>query len=173
MKIKKYQYSGIKFDYYSGRSTLDIAFDYSVCPQTIGIILKKSGIELRTKGFGKGNNKGTKRIAWIYHSLWFDYNRRSKQKNMDFTLTKSEFETLIISNCYYCNQEPSKRNLRNYKNVLVNGIDRKDNLKGYTLDNCVPCCSNCNTIKMCLSEDQFIEKIKQIIKIYEFRNRKL
>ena len=43
------------------------------------------------------------------------------------------------------------------------GIDRKDNNKGYTNDNCVPCCGFCNKMKMDHSIDEFYS---QIIRIY-------
>jgi 5-methylcytosine-specific restriction endonuclease McrA len=36
---------------------------------------------------------------------------------------------------------------RTYFTFLYSGIDRKDNEKGYTEENCVPCCKRCNGIK--------------------------
>jgi 5-methylcytosine-specific restriction endonuclease McrA len=36
-----------------------------------------------------------------------------------------------------------------------NGIDRKNNSLEYTLENCVPCCRQCNFAKQGLSEIEF------------------
>ena len=53
--------------------------------------------------------------------------------------------------CYYCGNK-------------VNGIglDRIDNRVGYTIKNVVSCCRDCNTMKMILSQREFIEKIIKI-----------
>ena len=76
-------------------------------------------------------------------------------------------EDLIYKNCFYCNEEPKdhpSENRYKYGKGLYkrNGIDRLDNTRGYTIDNCVPCCTRCNTIKLDASYDEFIAKIKQI-----------
>lgn len=46
----------------------------------------------------------------------------------------------------------------------MNGIDRVDNNKGYTLNNCVPCCKTCNQAKHRLSQEYFIEWVEKIYK---------
>lgn len=43
-----------------------------------------------------------------------------------------------------------------------NGIDRVDSSKGYTLDNCVPCCSKCNYAKHEMSVEEFKEYITNV-----------
>jgi len=47
-----------------------------------------------------------------------------------------------------------------------NGIDRIDNTKDYTLDNCVPCCKNCNYAKRTLTQHDFYKLIQSI---YNYR----
>ena len=49
----------------------------------------------------------------------------------------------------------------------VNGIDRIDSSKGYSLDNCVPCCPLCNRLKSDLDKNMFLEHIS---KIHNFQN---
>jgi hypothetical protein len=39
---------------------------------------------------------------------------------------------------------------------VANGIDRVDNTKGYSVDNCVPCCRRCNVAKADMTPDQFL-----------------
>jgi hypothetical protein len=43
-------------------------------------------------------------------------------------------------------------------------VDRKDSSKGYTLNNSVPACKHCNTIKMDYSYEKFLNKIATISK---------
>ena len=57
-----------------------------------------------------------------------------------------------------------KRKTASYKNEYeeINGIDRIDSSKEYSLDNCVPCCEMCNKMKNTYTQDVFFEKITQI-----------
>jgi hypothetical protein len=67
----------------------------------------------------------------------------------------NEFEELVKQRCYYCNY---------IKQSEANGIDRVDNSKGYTKENCVSCCEVCNRIKHVYDKDFFIDKCKIISK---------
>jgi 5-methylcytosine-specific restriction endonuclease McrA len=66
----------------------------------------------------------------------------TKQRVKENSLSESEFNSIIIQPCAYCNGE-------NWTNetVHINGIDRVMNEYGYHLWNCVPCCNSCNTFK--------------------------
>jgi hypothetical protein len=44
----------------------------------------------------------------------------------------------------------------------VNGIDRLESSKNYTIDNCVPCCTHCNIMKGCYDPITFIERCRKI-----------
>jgi hypothetical protein len=72
-----------------------------------------------------------------------------------WSLTDADAERLIFSKCTYASlggcgskQQRTKasRETRGLF-VLRNGIDRIDSQRGYTLDNCVPCCHIHNTLK--------------------------
>lgn len=92
-------------------------------------------------------------------------NTKGRIKN---ELNLKDFENLISQNCYYCDKEPSLiKHMTNNRIVkrgelFANGIDRLDSNKHYNLDNCVPCCKQCNSMKMNYSKDEFLEKIKKI-----------
>lgn len=88
---------------------------------------------------------------------YYKYHHGAIERKLEFTLTKEDFESIIINNCYYCKSKPTK----------YSGIDRFDNNEGYTLENCVPCCTTCNFLKHTLSYDDFI---LQINKIYNHLN---
>ena len=83
-----------------------------------------------------------------------------------------EFKDLINKPCAYCGSNPTSDtyingNKFNKTNALVyvNGIDRIDSTKGYSVNNCVPCCTMCNKMKL----DYSLEDFKtQISKIYHY-----
>lgn len=75
---------------------------------------------------------------------------RKKRVPVRFALTFEEFFKLLRKNCFYCESAPSnKKRHRSYpgKIFYYSGLDRKDNKKGYTSSNVVPCCQRCNKIK--------------------------
>ena len=72
-----------------------------------------------------------------------------------------EFKILTKENCHYCGAEPSaagKRTTGNRtSNYTYNGLDRKDNKKGYEKDNVVPCCGICNHAKHTMNYEDFLK----------------
>tara|TARA_R110002124_G_scaffold281430_1_gene455683 strand:+ start:29398 stop:29991 length:594 start_codon:yes stop_codon:yes gene_type:complete len=110
--------------------------------------------------------KGQSSINIIYRQ----YMTQSKNRGYDFKLSKEEFTNIINKNCYYCNSKPSNllKNQNNTGDYIYNGIDRKDNNKGYVLNNCVPSCYNCNR---CKSDMTFNDFIKWIEKVYNNFNK--
>ena len=92
------------------------------------------------------------------------YRSGARQRDIEWNLSEKEFKSLIKQNCYYCNEEPSRHQSVSYRDdyELVNGIDRIDSNKGYSIDNCVPCCNTCNLMKNTLPKSVFFEKISQI-----------
>lgn len=116
-----------------------------------------------------------------YNKLEDTCKRGAKSRNIPYELVTEEFRSLIIQNCHWCGEEPRPRNplykkdgTRNKSNitisidwanqqwVYVNGIDRIDNNSGYTIDNCVPCCPDCNQMKSNRQLDDFLNRIEMI-----------
>lgn len=94
------------------------------------------------------------------------------KRNFEFNLTDEEFDKLIFSNCYYCGEPPkeyqSDKKFNKTDTIFKrNGIDRLNSKLGYFLDNCVPCCATCNTMKMSLGEKEFITHINKISNFFE------
>lgn len=92
------------------------------------------------------------------------YKETSKKRGLSFELSLDEFRALTSSNCFYCGALPDKlySHKRSYGAYAYNGIDRVDNDKGYTLDNCVPCCRICNFMKHSQTQEAFLSKVKEI-----------
>jgi hypothetical protein len=97
----------------------------------------------------------TKRI--LHPDIWVDtkcssyisYKRRAEKKSLEFLLTTKDFEELNNKICEYCGKENSSTH--------KNGIDRKNNKIGYTTENCVACCGECNFMKGELDDIDFIQ----------------
>lgn len=93
------------------------------------------------------------------------YKKVAKENKRCFELSKDEFIMITQKNCFYCGVEPLniRKTLETYGGFIYNGIDRKDNNKGYTLDNCVPCCKVCNYAKRDLTVEEFYSWIDRVL----------
>ena len=101
-----------------------------------------------------------------FNHIYRIYQQSATIKNLSFSLTKEQFRKIISRNCYYCNKIPSNRmdsKKQKYNGDLIySGIDRKDNNKGYHIDNCLPCCKRCNFLKKDTSYIKFLQTINDI-----------
>jgi hypothetical protein len=100
-----------------------------------------------------------------FFGLYNNLCANAKKKNFSVTFTFDEF--LLFTNtkkCYYCENKIEWTKYRKSQGSQRYNLDRKDNSKGYTLDNCVVCCKRCNYVKKTLGHDEFIEMCKRIAK---------
>lgn len=86
------------------------------------------------------------------------YKWGAKDRNHSFCLSDEDALSLMESDCHYCGGAPSNINKGRCtdKHFVYNGIDRKDNDMGYTKDNVVSCCKNCNRAKRTMGYDEFL-----------------
>ncbi|NJO48280.1 MAG: hypothetical protein HC840_01030 [Leptolyngbyaceae cyanobacterium RM2_2_4] len=115
--------------------------------------------------------------------LYSTYKRNARNRNLKFSLSIEEFSLLTHDNCHYCGSEPrpynkyltkdgqQKRKGKKYKDstiklaeIMVNGIDRKDNGRGYEISNCLTCCVICNRAKNNMTYEEFIKWIDGVKK---------
>lgn len=80
------------------------------------------------------------------------YKIGAKKRGYNFLLSHERFEGLIKLPCFYCGKQPGN----------LNGVDRKDNSMGYTLENSVSCCKECNRMKGELTIEIFFNQAKNI-----------
>ena len=98
--------------------------------------------------------------------LWFsNYKSSAKIRSLEFSLAMEEFRLLVDAPCKYCGGGPKPH--KGYGRLktdpyLCNGLDRVDNTKGYTVLNCVPCCTICNLMKRGMSAENFIAHVESI-----------
>lgn len=129
--------------------------------RSCGCLLKENYIKLKTISVNK--NKKTPGEA-AFNEVLNSYKQRAKRKNYNWDLSLDEFKKIINRDCYYCGITPSQEWKTANGSIFYNGIDRKDNSKGYTLENSVPCCKICNYAKRNLSEIEFLSWIERLIK---------
>ena len=122
--------------------------------KSCGCLRLEKFLERNKKGYGESSFK----------EFFGRYKESSKQRGLSLELSLDEFRVLTSSNCYYCGCPPSSSfgRAKSYGNYICNGVDRIDNTKGYTLDNCVPCCKDCNYMKYTHTQEEFLSKIKEI-----------
>ena len=71
---------------------------------------------------------------------WWNLRGQSKYRELECTIDFEQYVKIIgDGTCFYCK--------RRIPETLGHQLDRKDNAKGYTPDNVVPCCFDCNRIK--------------------------
>lgn len=116
--------------------------------------LRKEG--LNKKSFGEAS----------FNSKYGQYKYSAAARKFEFKLSKDEFKSIVLKPCHYCGEEFSTTHHASscHGSFSSNGIDRIDSSKGYVLDNCVPCCSTCNTMKMDMRYDEFISHMLKILK---------
>ena len=85
------------------------------------------------------------------------YKCRVGKRGFEFLLTLEKFTEIISKFCIYCGENEKPR-----------GIDRVDNLLGYTIENSVPSCNSCNMMKKIMTKEEFLSHIE---KIYLHNNR--
>ena len=92
--------------------------------------------------------------------------QNAKYNKKEFDLSYEEFLDITSQNCFYCGKKPLQKwsNKSGSSIYVYNGIDRRDNSKGYNKNNIVPCCSDCNYFKSNIDYNKFLNLVKRIYK---------
>lgn len=94
------------------------------------------------------------------------YRCSAYQRQLEFEISKTEYEKCCAQSCYYCFKPSS------FDTPM--GIDRRMNHLGYMKDNIVACCYRCNRMKHVMDEDTFRAQCKLIAdSTCEKRKRKI
>ena len=80
-----------------------------------------------------------------------NYRNGAKKRGLIWDLPDWLFRSLFNRSCFYCGLFPSR------------GIDRRDNSKGYTRENSVPCCAQCNYAKRDQTELEFLQWLRRLV----------
>jgi hypothetical protein len=98
--------------------------------------------------------RSQERIRWMTNKekRYSYYKYEAKKDHREFSLTFDEFCRFWSKPCWYCN-----------KKISSIGLDRIDNNIGYRIDNVVPCCRDCNTVKNKFTTHQLAQITSNII----------
>lgn len=96
--------------------------------------------------------------------LYSNYKSRARRFDRVFNISIEDFKRLIGQKCRYCGDEPHMVCYSRSKKTeyVYNSLDRIDSLKGYEINNVVPCCGICNSMKMDMTTESFLEHIRKI-----------
>jgi 5-methylcytosine-specific restriction endonuclease McrA len=104
------------------------------------------------------------------HNYFCSYRHSAEVRKLSFEITFEQFYEITGENCTYCGEHPETRNKKfNFKHngaARSSSIDRIDSSLGYTLNNVVPACSQCNHAKNTMSQEEFKEHTGKLIKNY-------
>jgi hypothetical protein len=147
------------------------------CECTCGNFLVTRGTRLKSGGvkscgclrwevskYGE-HHKLTRKEGTAFRALLAQYKENARNRDICWELTEEQFRKLTSSPCYYTGTKPemAKRTRSLSEDVyLYNGIDRVDNAQGYTIENCVSCCFDINSMKSTFSKDHFIELCSKV-----------
>jgi hypothetical protein len=103
------------------------------------------------------------------NSLFLNYKTGARIRGFSWELSKAEFCALTMQVCHYCGAAPTrthKSGPRSHGACLYNGVDRKNSDKGYTRDNVVPACWECNRAKGATPYLHFLEWVQRLANRY-------
>lgn len=131
---------------------------------------KSCGCLLKETSYYKGKNRALPQGIAARNSIYNQYRTNANKKHREFNLSMEEFIKLIDGNCFYCGSPPNQ--IRSATTIstgkyIFNGIDRIDDSKGYTIENCVSCCRDCNVSKGMKTTDEFFD---WIVNVYNYNN---
>ena len=107
------------------------------------------------------------------HAIFCQYRWNANKRGIPFELSEERFIRLTIQPCQYCGDPPANPSYCGGNSTpqtferslyIYNGIDRVDNGRGYILDNCVPCCKQCNRAKTSMTVDEFLTWVARVHK---------
>lgn len=113
----------------------------------------------------------TNKIAWGeagFNLLYATYRCGAEHRDIEFSISKEDFKIVTGGLCTYCGSQPYQKIGRESSGYYVyNGVDRQDNLKGYTKENCVPSCGECNLMKGKKTVEGFIAACRAVVNHFQ------
>jgi hypothetical protein len=137
--------------------------------QTLQQIAKRLGVS-RQYIFKRIGKTGRVKVPCSSRNAIYDqYRYGAKTRNLVWRISENLFDTLTQGRCHYCGCLPANQ----YRAAggardpfIYNGIDRKDNRKGYVPTNSVSCCKQCNMAKRDLPYKDFVLWLDRIKKFW-------
>jgi hypothetical protein len=100
-----------------------------------------------------------------FRGLFAGYKRNASKRGLAFDLSESQFRGLTKQPCAYCGLPPTRQYLEGPNTngaYTCNGVDRLVNDEGYTVENSLPCCVDCNWAKGSLPAERWLAMLNRI-----------
>lgn len=119
-----------------------------------------------------------------FRKLYISCKNSALVRGHSFELTASQHREIINNPCFHCGELPQRFNPYSVDKkrgsavsqirfdqawIVKNGVDRLDNTKGYTEDNCVAACQVCNYSRQDLTVADFLQHCRKIVAYSERR----
>jgi len=127
----------------------------------------KNELKIRAKIYYNTHQEKIKNSYYSPAGIYSSLKSRAKQRKLIFSIEKMGFIQWYNSQeqkCYYCNRTIEEVNKNKFGRSNELSIDRKNNNKGYELDNIVLACLRCNYIKSDYFTEEEMLQIGSIIK---------
>lgn len=116
-----------------------------------GLVYLEGSVETRRQNGRKSTNKAIRTTGRFTRAKGL-----AKQKEVTWNIGKEDYIALLKNSCFYCGLE---------NNVETGiGLDRLDTTLGYSLENCVNCCWECNVVRSNLFTIKQMKIIGQVIR---------
>lgn len=114
----------------------------------------------------KENNKDKIKESWqrcskTPENRYKAYKKGAMNRKIEFLLTFEQFMTFWQKPCFYGDCK-----------IETVGLDRIDSTKGYTIENCQPCCSRHNRMKSDMSKEEFLDACLKVVNKLSVKNNK-
>lgn len=99
-----------------------------------------------------------------FNLLYASYRCSAETRGISFNLTKEQVQEFTKQVCFYCGAQPKTEYAPDLPNggYIYNGVDRKNSLLGYDVENCVSCCKVCNWMKNKFTVEEFLSQCSAI-----------
>jgi hypothetical protein len=116
-----------------------------------------------TKSCGCKRGRPLKYGQGARNSILSRYKKNARTAKREWSLTEELFDCLTLGDCHYCGQAPTNvhSTYTSFGEFHYNGIDRKDSDLGYTPDNVVSCCKECQKAKSNTPYLQFVNFLRR------------
>jgi hypothetical protein len=118
-----------------------------------------------------GHNRAATRELAIKRATYGKTLKSASWRQIAFSLTLNEYWDIVRRPCHYCGRSgvavsrdgPDRKGGRlSNEAIRHNGLDRIDSGGGYTTDNVVSCCKDCNFAKNGMTTDEFRQWIRMV-----------
>jgi hypothetical protein len=117
----------------------------------------------RSQSCGCGKLQNARKYDREETTWRFLYAGHTRRKDKHGCLPFDEWKAQVQRPCHYCGDEPPERHPRPSGDpVRAHGVDRIDSTRGYSADNVVTCCEQCNKAKNAWSADEFVAMCRKV-----------